>query len=109
MTPCSDSVASSLPRSGNRRRSICFTRGGRNVCPLKAVISLYHAREFRALVGDATLRFQASKGGGSARLLLAVQFGRMGRNAKPVLREYAREFLPNSCWILDSQDEAAWR
>lgn len=76
------------------------------VVEVKAVV-LYRAREFRAMVGDAILRFQASKQDRSTGLLLAIQFGRMGRGAEADLKEYAGRFLPGLRWILASQDGAA--
>lgn len=66
-------------------------------------ISIYRSREFRALIGDAILRFQASKPAKSTRLMLALELGRMGRDAEANLKEYADKFLPNLCWILASR------
>lgn len=61
-------------------------------------IALYRSAEFRAMIGDAILRFQASKTSGQ--LLLAVRFGRMGGRAEPDLLEYARTYAPDLCWLL---------
>ena len=67
------------------------------------VVSIYRSREFRALIGDAILRFQASNPGKSVRLMLALELGRMGRDAEADLKEYADQFLPSLCWILASR------
>ncbi len=68
------------------------------------VVSIYRSREFRALIGDAILRFQASNLEKSVRLMLVVEFRRMGRDAEADLKEYADKFLPSLCWILASRD-----
>jgi len=67
-------------------------------------IAVYRATEFRAMIGDAILRYNAAYSGTSTCLMLAIEFGRMGRSAEADLKEYAERFLPGLCWILASRD-----
>ncbi len=83
---------------------VLYGKGSERLAVECRTVALYRAHDFRALIGDAILRFQALKAKDSDRLLLAVRFGRMGRGAKTDLREYADRFFPGLCWILASQD-----
>lgn len=70
---------------------------------------LYRAEEFRALIGDAILRFE--KAGSSVpgeRLLLAILLGRMSPKAGQDLQAYASQFLPGLQWFLLSEDGQAY-
>lgn len=66
-------------------------------------IALYRANEFRAIIGDAILRFTTSYPEKSVCLMLVIELGRMGRCAETDLKEYASRFLPDLCWILASR------
>ena len=74
-----------------RRSGDCYAVEGKSM-------SLYRSADFRAMIGDAILRFRASSL--SALLLLAVRFGRMGGKAEADLLEYAKLYAPDLCWLL---------
>ncbi|MBU4199238.1 MAG: MarR family transcriptional regulator [Verrucomicrobia bacterium] len=81
-----------------------FRKGAESalIVEIKAVHA-YRAPEFRALIGDAILRFQhnvKSSHEPKSRLLVAILMGRMSRKAEADLQEYARLHLPDLNWIL---------
>jgi hypothetical protein len=78
--------------------STLYRRNGACYAVETKSMALYRSAEFRAMVGDAILRFQASKAAGQ--LLLAVRFGRMGGRAESDLLEYAKAYAPGLCWLL---------
>jgi hypothetical protein len=92
---------------GNRQSpsfDVVYGRGAECLVVEAKVIPIYRAREFRAVIGDAILRFQSSQQAKPARQLLAIELGRMGRDAEADFREYAGKFLPELCWVLASRD-----
>ncbi len=84
--------------AGVRRERVLYKKGPVCYAVETRSVPLYRAGDFRALIGDAILRFRAS--GGAERLLLAVRFGRMGHKAESDLCEYAAKHLPDLCWLL---------
>lgn len=66
-------------------------------------VHAYRASEFRALIGDAILRFQhnvKSSHVPKIRLLVAFLMGRPSRKAEADLQDYAQQYLPDLNWIL---------
>lgn len=96
---------------GGRRKPLpadrLYRKGSERLLVEAKVLPLYRAREFRALIGDAILRFPESERPKPARLLLALELGRMGRDAEADLKEYAARYLPDLCWLLAAQDGPA--
>jgi hypothetical protein len=83
---------------GGRGKFALYRRNGTCYAVETKSMALYRSAEFRAMIGDAILRFQASKAAGQ--LLLAVRFGRMGGRAESDLLEYAKSYAPDLCWLL---------
>lgn len=82
-----------------QRECALYRRNGECYAVEAKSMSLYRSSDFRAMIGDAILRFRASSGA-SCRLLLAVRFGRMGVKAEADLHEYAMTYAPDLCWLL---------
>ena len=85
------------PADRQRERGL-YSRNGFCYAVEAKSVSLYRSSDFRAMIGDAILRFRASSP--SAPLLLAVRFGRMGGKAEADLLEYAKLYAPDLCWLL---------
>lgn len=81
-----------------QRECALYLRNGDCYAVEAKSVSLYRSSDFRAMIGDAILRFRVSSP--SAPLLLAVRFGRMGGRAEADLLEYAKSYAPDLCWLL---------
>ncbi|MFC1461701.1 hypothetical protein ACFLQR_04205, partial [Verrucomicrobiota bacterium] len=81
-----------------------FRKGAESALVVESkAVHAYRGPEFRALIGDAILRFQhgvKSNHEPKSRLLVAVLMGRLSRKAEADLQEYARQHLPDLNWIL---------
>lgn len=81
-----------------------FRKGAESALIVESkVVHAYRAPEFRALIGDAILRFQHSAKichKPKNRFLLAVLMGRMSKKAAADLQDYAQKYLPDLNWIL---------
>jgi hypothetical protein len=67
------------------------------------------ASDFRAVIGDAILRYKHEDGVSrrkKSRLMLAFLMQRYSRKAEDDLREYSRKYLPDLQWILITEDGA---
>lgn len=70
------------------------------------VEAFYRAASFRALIGDAILRFQrdsTTKRRRDVQLLLAVLLERMSRKTSDDLKEYAGKYEPDLNWLVLSE------
>jgi hypothetical protein len=81
-----------------------FRKGAESALIVESkAVHAYRAPEFRALIGDAILRFQYGLKGSNKpklRLLVAVLMGRLSRKADADLQNYAQKYLPDLNWIL---------
>ena len=81
-----------------------FRKGAESALIVESkAVHAYRAPEFRALIGDAILRFQhnvKSSHEPNIRLLVAVLMGRMSRKTEADLQDYAHKYLPDLNWIL---------
>ena len=70
-------------------------------------INFYRASDFRAIIGDAILRYKHGYGVSrrkNSRLMLAFLLRRFSRKAEEDLREYSRKYLPDLQWIIIAED-----
>lgn len=77
--------------AGRQRECELYRLNGECYAVEAKSMSLYRSADFRAMIGDAILRFRASIPSGH--LLLAVRFGRMGVKAEADLLTTAEPIL----------------
>lgn len=71
------------------------------------MVNLYRASDFRAMIGDAILRYKHGSGVSmrkNSRLMLALLMKRFSRKAEDDLCEYSRKYLPDLQWIIMAED-----
>ena len=89
------------------RADLVFHEGNSELFVECKAMNLYRAADFRAVIGDAILRFRHNKPNACSakeRLMIAFLMQRMSRKAEADLKEYAHNYFPGLQWIILAED-----